>query len=116
MSKRFLKPLKKASQDLSAGALDYTTDYGTQHPVDVMEVEITFSQAVTETDSVTRDSKTASTHDSLKDSYDLVSESEYTFRLQGKMMLYPGDKLKVGCTNANLVGIAYMEIRAREAS
>jgi hypothetical protein len=108
----FLCKDKTFTQDLSGGALSYTTDYGRARKIE--EISINFSVAVSETITITLDSKNGSSYDVVKDSVTLVAEQDYVFRPNGEFNLNAGDEVKVQCTNANLTGSAFGVIRASE--
>ena len=109
---RFLKDDKTSSQDLSVKALSYTTDYGKGFKLN--QILIKFSVAVTETITITLDSKEGSTHDTVLRSKSLVSESSFVYKPEGDPNFAKGDQIKIQCTNANKTGIAYAMIKSRE--
>jgi hypothetical protein len=100
------------SQDLSEGALSYTTSIGRKFKL--AEVIIHASIAITETITITRDSKNGANYDHVLKSYDLASEQDLIFRPQGECNFEAGDEVKVQCTNANLVGTVFVIIKAKE--
>ena len=108
----FLKLDKKSSQDLSAGALDYTTNFGRKFKLE--QVLIQFSQAVSETVTITLDSAHGSTYDTVLQEVVLISESSFVYRPQGEANFQAGDEIRVQCTNANSVGICYPTIKSSE--
>jgi hypothetical protein len=108
----FLKSDLTATQDLSSGALAYTSTTGRKFKLE--EILIHFSVAVTETITVTRDSVNGANYDTVLDKGYMVGEQDYVFRPQGECNFQDGDEIKVQCTNANLTGIAYLIIRRSE--
>jgi hypothetical protein len=108
----FLKKDLTASQDLSTGALSYTSSGGREFKVE--EVLIHFSVAVTETITVTRDSKNGVNYDTVLDRGYMVGEQDYVYRPQGECNFQDGDEIKVQCTNANTTGICYLTIKRSE--
>lgn len=108
----FLKKPLTSSQDLSLGALSYTTSIGRNFKLE--EVSIHFSQGVSETVKVFRDSRNGVNYDSEIGRRTLISEPDFVFRPQGELNCLAGDEIKVTCTNAGGVGTAYLEIRTSE--
>lgn len=108
--KRFLKDDLITSQDLSSGALSYTTPYSKGFTD--LEVLIKFSGAVTETITITLDSKTGANYDTVLRKKSLSSESSFVYK--NSMHFFAGDNIKIQCTNANLTGTAFVTIKARE--
>ena len=108
----FLKKDLTTSQDLSAGALSYTSSTGRKFKLE--EVLIHFSVAVTETITVTLDSANGTNYDTVKDKRSITGGQDYIFRPQGECNFQDGDEIKVQCTNANLTGIAYLTIKRSE--
>lgn len=109
---RPLKPDKTTSQDLSAGALSYTTNYGRRWKLE--SVAIKASVAITETITITLDSKNGSNYDVVLQTYDMVGETSFVFRPQGELNLQAGDEIRIQCTNANTTGIVYPLVKASE--
>jgi hypothetical protein len=109
----FLKADVTTSQDLSAGALTYTTS-SQSRKFKLEEVIIKFSVAVTETVTITRDSVNGENYDHVVASRSLVGESSFIFRPTGECNFQSGDEVKVQCTNANLTGVAYVTIKRSE--
>ncbi len=107
-----LNPDKTSSQNLANGALSYTATYGKPYKLD--EVIIDFSQAVTETVTVTVVSGNGTNYNQVIQLVTLVSETSFIFRPQGEANYHSGDKIKVECTNVNTVGIAYCTIKTSQ--
>jgi hypothetical protein len=114
MPKDFTKPDITTSQDLSAGALSYTTAIGRKFKL--AEVAIHASVDITETITITRDSKNGANYDHILLSRDLSAEQDVVYRPQGECNFEVGDELKVACTNANLTGTVYVTIKLMEKS
>lgn len=112
MTDRSLRIPITTSQDLSAGAMAYTTSIGRRFKLE--SISIHFSVAVTETLTITRDSAQGANYDTVLISRDLVAATDYVFRPQGEENEFIGDEIKIAITNANLTGIAYIEIKTRE--
>lgn len=108
----FLKPDKSTSQDLSSGALSYTTNYGRKFKLE--QIIFHFSQAVTETISITPQLLNGANYSGKMQSVDLIAEADYVYRPQGEANYQAGEEIKVQCTNANGVGIAYCTIKTSE--
>jgi len=97
---KFLKPDKKTTQDLSSAALSYTTDY--EREAKIQGVFFKFTGDVTETITITLDSKEGATYDQVLRTYDLVDEEYYRYTPdEGELDLQSGDQLKIECTDAN---------------
>lgn len=108
----FLKTDKSFTQDLSAAALSYTTAFGRKFKLE--QVVIHFSQAVSETITITLDSALGANYDTVLQAVTLVAETDFVYRPQGEANYQAGDEIKVECTQANLVGIAYGHIKTSE--
>ncbi len=107
-----LNPDQTASQDLSSGALSYTASYGKRYKLD--EILIHFSQAVTETVTVTLISSNGTNYNTVLQMVTLVAETDFVFRPQGEANFQAGDKIKVQCTNANVTGVAYLTVKSSQ--
>lgn len=108
----FLRKDVTTSQDLSSAALSYTTSIG--RPFKLEQIMIHASQAITETITVTLDSGSGSSYDTILRKEDVVSDTDFVFRPDGELNLNADDKIKVQCTNANGVGTVYVIIRTSE--
>lgn len=109
---RSLKSDKTASQNLASGALSYTTAFARKFKLE--QVLIGFSQAVTETVTVTLDSVNGANYDRVLQSVALIAETDFVYRPQGEANFQAGDEIKVQCTNANTTGTAYLTIKSSE--
>lgn len=109
---RSLKADKTASQDLSAAALSYTTDYGRKFKLEAVYVKA--SVAITETVTITLDSALGAAYDIILQTYDLVAETSFMWRPQGEMNLQAGDEIKVQCTAANITGVVKAVVKSSE--
>jgi hypothetical protein len=107
-----LNPDQTASQDLSSGALSYTASYGKRFKLD--QVLINFSQAVTETVTITCVSAKGANYNAPIDTVVLDSQSSMVWRPQGEANFQSGDKIKVECTNSNGIGIAYATVKTSQ--
>lgn len=107
-----LKKDKTFSQDLSAGALSYTTDYGRAFKLE--EIVFKASTNITETITVTLDSVHGSNYDTVLFSQTLSAQSSAVFRPTGEANFQAGDEIKVQCTAANLTGTVRGAIKASE--
>jgi len=108
----FLKADVKGSQDLSSAALSAVTT--TTKPFRLEEIHIHASQAITETVTITIDSKHGANWDAKKVSRSMVAEQDFVYRPQGEANFQAGDEIKVQVTNANGVGIVYYTIKRSE--
>lgn len=100
------------SQDLSADPLSYTTAVGRAFKLE--EVILKASVAISETVTITRDSKSGANYDHVLAARTMVSETCFIFRPQGECNFQAGDELKITCTNANLTGTVYVLIKRSE--
>lgn len=108
----FLKSDKTASQDLSLGALSYTTSFNRKFKLE--QIMFHFSQAVTETITITVDSALGSAYDTVLQSVSLIAETDFVYRPQGEANFQAGDEIKIQCTNANTTGTASAQIKTSE--
>jgi hypothetical protein len=113
MSLHFLKADVTTSQDLSLGALSYTTSSNSRK-FKLEEVTLHFSVAVTETVTITRDKAVGANYDDVLAKRPMVAEQDFSFRPQGECNFQSGDEIKITCTNANLTGICYVTIKRKE--
>ena len=111
-SAHFLKTDVTTSQDLSAAALDYTTSYGRAFKLE--QVIFHFDTAVTETVTITLDSKNGANYDTILQEVDLVAETDFVYRPQGECNCQAGDEIKIECTDGNGTGIGYAIIKTSE--
>lgn len=109
---RALKADKTTSQDLSAGVLSYTTDFGRRFKLE--SVSISASVVITETVTIKIDSKHGANYDVVLAQYDLMAEQYFVFRPQGELNLQVGDEIKIQCTNANGTGTVYVTVKTSE--
>lgn len=107
-----LKADKTSSQDLSQGALSYTTAFTRAFKLE--QVLVKASVNISETITVTLDSAAGATYDTVLDTADLQGESSYVFRPTGQANFQAGDEIKVQCTNANLTGTVKLIIKTSE--
>jgi len=108
----FLSKDSTTSQDLSLGALDYTFNFNQERKVE--QVIFKFSQAVSETIIISIDSENGANYDAPFQEIVLVAESSYIWRPQGECNLRKLDKLRVQCTNANLIGTCFVTVKSSE--
>lgn len=109
---RALKPDKTASQNLALAALSYTTDYERRTKVEAVHIHA--SVAITETITITLDSKNGANYDVPLAKVDLISEQDFVWRPNAPLNLQAGDEIKVQCTNANTTGTVYATIKGSE--
>ena len=112
---KFLKPDQEFSQDLSAAALSFTTSFNGK-PFHLDQIIFKFSQAVSETITITLDSVKGSNYDGLPQEVVLVSEQYYVYRPQGQANFNAGDEIKVQCTAAGVAGTVYGVVKSSEPS
>lgn len=99
------------SQDLSAGALSFTTNIAEKFRL--LEVLIHISVGITETITVKFNSLTGADYDTIITSLDLSNEQNVA--LVGGENMYgvygeEGDEIDILCTNNNLTGIVYVMV------
>ena len=111
---KFLKDDLKASQDLSAAALSFTTTYSKAFKLN--QIFIKFSTNVTENITITLDSKNGASYDTVIRSKGLSSESSFLYKPDGDANFFAGDNIKIQCTNANGVGSAFVIVKSQEVS
>lgn len=107
-----LKIDKTASQDLSQGALSYTTNYARAFKLE--QILIKASVNISETITITVDSASGASYDTVLSTADLQGESSYVFRPSGQANFQAGDEIKVQCTNANATGTVYVVVKTSE--
>ncbi len=109
---KWLIPDLTTSQDLTSGALSYTTSIGRQFKLN----EITFhaSVAITETITITLNSAKGANYDTVLRKITLTSGQDYVYRPQGEPTFQAGDEITIAVTNANTTGIMYVKIKAEE--
>lgn len=109
----FLKKPITTSQDLTSGALSYTTSIGRNFKIE--SISFHASVAITETITITKDSKSGSNYDVVLRKKSLSSEQDFIYVPdEGVNNFLAGDEIKVQCTNANTTGTIYVEIRLSE--
>ncbi len=113
---RSRKPEQTFSQALADGALSFTTTTPNDKPFRLDQVYLKFSQAVSETITITLDSKNGANYDVVLAEVVLVSETDYVFRPQGRSEFDAGDEIKVQCTNTGLAGTVRGGVKTSEVS
>lgn len=108
------KPEQEFSQDLSAGALDFTTSFSTNNPFRLDQIFLHFDTAVSETVTITLDSGKGSDYDIVLQEVVLVSETDFVYRLQGNPDFNAGDQIRIQCTNTGGSGNVYGSVKASE--
>jgi len=107
---KFLKDDITTLQNLASAPLSYTTTY--KKGFTNLEVFIKFSVAVTETITITLDSKNGANYDTVLKTKSLYDENSFIY--ETSKHFFKGDQIKIQCTNANKTGIAYAIIKAKE--
>jgi len=107
-----LKPDIVTSQDLSLGALSYTTSIGRRFRLE--RILFHASVAITETITITLDSGKGVNYDTVLRKKSLSAEQDFIYIPDGENNYYAGDEIKIQCTNANLTGALYANIKTRE--
>ena len=101
-----------ATQNLASGALSATFSWQKRFKLD--EILINFSQAVTETVTITMVSKNGANYNVVLDTVNLTSQSSMVFRPQGEANFQAADQIQVQCTHANGVGTAYVTVKSSQ--
>jgi len=109
---RALKPDKTTSQDLSAAALSYATDYGRAFHLE--SIRIHASTGITETITITLDSAKGANYDHVLATIELSSEQDFIYVPDDDANYQAGDEIKIQCTNANTTGTVYVTVKASE--
>ncbi len=107
-----LNPDQIASQNLGIAPLNFTATYGKRYKLD--EVLIHFSQAVTETVTVTLVSGNGPNYNTVLQMVTLQAETDFVFRPQGEANYQAADQIKVQCTNVNGLGTAYLIVKTMQ--
>lgn len=107
-----LHPDQNSSQNLAVAPLSYTATYGKRFKLD--QVLVDFSQAVSETVTITMISANGSTYNHVLQSDILIGETSLDWRPQGEANFQAGDKILVQCTNANGIGVAHLTVKASQ--
>lgn len=116
-SKELRSDLTK-QQDLSAGALSYTSAIGRRFRLEQILIRATDGAGtpvnITETITITLDSKNGADYDVVLRAKSLVAESSFVFQPEGQLNFQSGDEISVACTNANLTGVVNLTIKTSE--
>lgn len=109
---KFLKSDQSSSQNLASGELDYTTTY--TKPFKLQLITIKASVNITEDITITLDSAEGATYDVVLRKKSLSAEQHFVYKPDGEPSFLAGDNIRIQCTNANLVGIVYLLVKAGE--
>ena len=101
-----------AVQNLASAPLSAVFSFGKRYKLD--QILIKFSQSVYETVSIVMVSKNGSNYNEVLDSQTLGGESNYSFRPTGEANFSALDSIQVQCTNANLLGTAYVTCKTSQ--
>ena len=112
---QFLKEDQTFTQDLSTGALSFTTSFA-QHPFHIDQIVFHFDAAVSETITITLDSVKGANYDAVLQDIVLVSETDLVWRPQGEANFQPGDQIKIECTQDGASGTVYGIVKSSEPS
>lgn len=99
---------KESSQALASAVLSYTTNFS--EITKITGIYFTATAGITETVTISLNSKTGATYDTVLVSEDLVSESALTYIPAGDLVLQDGDEITVGCTKNGGVQTVYVTI------
>lgn len=109
---KFQKADVGTSQDLSLGALSFTTSFGRKAKLEMVALHA--SVPITETITITLVSARGANYNVVLRTVDLDGESDFVFRPEGECNLQAGDEIKVQCTNANTTGVVYPTVKTSE--
>ena len=109
---KFLKSDATFSQDLTAGALSFTTSY--DKPFKLEQITLKATVNITETVTITVDSANGATYDVVLRKVNLSAEQDVVFRPEGEANFKKGDEIKVQCTNANTTGTVNGAVKTSE--
>ena|SRR3990167_4330418 len=107
-----LRPDITTSQDLTSAALSYTTSIARKFKLS--SIIFKASANITETITITKDSKQGADYDITLKTISLVAQANYMFRPESDEDFQSGDEIKIQCTNANVTGTIYAVIKTRE--
>jgi len=108
----FLKSPIRTTQDLSSGALDFTTVLTRAFKLE--EITIRFDGNVTETVTITRDGGGGASYDVQLARRSLVGRAHFVFRPQGECNFQANENVRVQCTNAGTANNAFVDIKTSE--
>ena len=109
---KFLKTDLTTSQDLSAGALDYTATYLKPFRLDMITLKASVN--ITEDITITLDSAQGANYDVILRKKSLSAEQNFVYKPEGEPEFHAGDQIRIQCTNANGIGVVYVIVKARE--
>lgn len=89
---------KTGTQDLSAGALAYTTNFAAD--TRIKQVMIHADAAMTQTITVTFDSATGATYDTVLDKTSVTTATDYLWIPDHDFVIASGDEFLIACTNS----------------
>lgn len=103
------------TQNLASAALStsFTIPKGVKM-FKLLEVQVKFSAATTETVTITEDSYLGTTYDTVLETESLVAATSYVFKPDWVIALRYGDALAIACTKNNAVNIAYGHAKFEE--
>ena len=110
---RFNKPDQDFTQDLSAGALSFTTTTNNK-PFHLDQVTFKFSQSVTETITITLDSVKGTNYDAVLKVATISNDLSYVYNPESDAIFNAGDEIKVQCTADGGAGIVYGVVKTSE--
>lgn len=99
-------------QDLTAAALSYTTSIGRGFKLE--QIYFKASIPITETITITLDSKHGADYDTVLRVKSLSNEQYFVFIPDGHVNFCAGDEIKIQCTKANNLGTIRVIIKTSE--
>lgn len=112
---KFLKPDQTFSQDLSQGALNFTTTFNNK-PFHLDQITFKFDEAVSETVTITLNAAKGSAYDTVLQEVVLVSETDFVYRPQGQANFAAGDEITIACTQVGSSGTVSGVVKSSEPS
>jgi len=107
-----LRPDITTSQNLALAVMSYTTSIGRRFKLE--QVIFHSDVPITETITLTLDSKNGAAYDTTLRVKSLSNESNYVFVPEGQNNFYAGDEIKIDCTNANVTGTLRVILKTSE--
>lgn len=97
---------------MASGPLNYTTSFARRWKLERVLIKAT--QNISETITITLDSKQGSAFDTILASQTLDNENDFVYNACGENNYLEGDEIKIECTNANLIGVLSGMIKTSE--
>ena len=99
----------KAQQNLGSAVLSFT--FEVPQRLQLAQVLAHADAAITETIQVTHDALEGAAWDTLLKTTSLTAEQDFAWRPDGKCVFEKGDKIKITCTDANVVAAETISVK-----